>query len=151
MPDTATDTSVAARSFAMGDVLRRSALRDPDKTAIVYRDVRQTYRELDAVVNRAANALAERGVGKGDRVALLAHNSHGFVVAYFALVKLGVIAVPINFMLRAKEVAFILEHAEVRGAIVEDELLGVAQAAIEQAGIAVDPRAVMSDAPAPPP
>jgi len=146
----AAQETIIARSFVMRDLLRRSAARHPGKTAIVYRDVRQTYAELDATVNRTANALAERGVGKGDRVALLAHNSHGFVVAYFALVKLGVIAVPINFMLRAQEVAFILEHAEVRGAIVEDELLGVAQAAIEQAGIAVDPRAVMSDAPAPP-
>ena len=46
-----------ARRHALGDLLRRSALRDPDKTAIVYGDLRQTYAELDATVNRTANAL----------------------------------------------------------------------------------------------
>src|SRR3954447_23955916 len=122
MAHAAMDTTAAARSFAMGDLLHRAARRDPDKTAVVFRDLRQTYGEIEQVVNRVANALAERGVGKGDRVALLSHNSHGFVVAYFALVKLGAIAVPINFMLRADEVAFILGHAEVSGAIVEDDL-----------------------------
>src|SRR3954453_14031699 len=118
-----------ARRHALGDLLRRSALRDPDKTAIVYGRLRQTYAELDATVNRTANALAARGVRPGDRVALHAHNSHGFVVASLALAKLGAIMVPINFMLGPDEVAFILEHSGASGVIVEDALVPVTEKA----------------------
>jgi fatty-acyl-CoA synthase len=134
-----------ARRHGIADLLRRSALRTPDKTALVYRDVRQTYAELDATVNRAANALAQRGVGQGDRVALHSHNSHGFVVACLALARLGAIVVPVNFMLGPDEVAFVLEHSGSIGLIVEDELLPIATAALEAAGGAVRVRAVTSD------
>ena len=88
-----------ARSQTMADLLRRSAVRHPGRTAIVDGDVRVTYAELDEAVNRAANALAERGLAKGDRLALLGHNSLGFVITYFASARLGLICVPINYML----------------------------------------------------
>jgi fatty-acyl-CoA synthase len=120
----------SARQQALGDLLRRSARRDPDKTAIVYGELRQTFAELDVLVNRTANALATRGVGHGDRIALFAHNSHGFVVASLALARLGAMLVPINFMLGAGEVRFILEHSGATGMIAEDALVEVA----EQAG-----------------
>ena len=119
-----------ARRHALGDLLRRSALRDPDKTAIVYGDLRQTYAELDATVNRTANALTARGVRQGDRIALFSHNSHGFVVASLALARLGAIMVPINFMLGADEVRFILEHSGTTGVIVEDALVDVMEHAL---------------------
>jgi fatty-acyl-CoA synthase len=141
----------AARSHAIGDLVRRSALRTPDRTAIVYGELRQTYAQLDATINRAANALAERGVGPGDRVALFSHNSHGFVVACLALARLGAIVVPVNFMLGPSEVAFVLEHSGSIGLIAEDELLATAEAALDEAGDAIGIRAVLSDAPAAPP
>jgi fatty-acyl-CoA synthase len=119
-----------ARRHALGDLLRRSAQRDPDKTAIVYGDLRESYASLDATVNRTANALAARGVRQGDRIALFSHNSHGFVVASLALARLGAIMVPINFMLGAEEVRYILEHSGAIGIIAEDALVPVA----EQAG-----------------
>ena len=115
-----------ARRHALGDLLRRSALRDPDKTAIVYGDIRQTYRALDETVNRTANALRQRGVDQGDRIAIFSHNSHGFVVASLALAKLGAILVPINFMLGPEEVRFILEHSGAKGIIAEDALVETA-------------------------
>jgi len=127
-------TITRTRRHTIGDLLWRSAARFPNKTAIVYGQLRQTYAELDKVVNRTANALIERGVRKGDRVALLSHNNHGFVVANFALARLGAIMVPINFMLGATEVAFILGHAGASGLIVEDALLTTAEAAIKNAG-----------------
>ena len=127
-------TITRTRRHTIGDLLWRSAARFPNKTAIVYGQLRQTYAELDKVVNRTANALIERGVRKGDRIALLSHNNHGFVVANFALARLGAIMVPINFMLGATEVAFILGHAGASGLIVEDALLTTAEAAIKNAG-----------------
>ena len=64
-------TIAAARSFGLGDLLRRSARRFPDRTALVYGELRQSYADLDATVNRTANAMAARGIGRGDHVALL--------------------------------------------------------------------------------
>jgi non-ribosomal peptide synthetase component E (peptide arylation enzyme) len=62
--DRLTASIARARRHALGDVLWRSAARTPDKTALIYRDLRQSYAELDAAVNRTANALAGRGVAK---------------------------------------------------------------------------------------
>ncbi|TXK41332.1 acyl-CoA synthetase [Nonomuraea sp. C10] len=121
---------MTTRQHAIGDLLRRSAARYPAKTAIIYGDLRQSYADLDRTVNRTANALASRGVGKGDRFAILSHNDHAFVVAYFALARLGAISVPINFMLGPEEVAYILEHAGASGMLVEEALLPVAEGAV---------------------
>ena len=125
----------SARRNRFGDLLWRSAARTPKKIALIYKDLRQTFAELDETVNRTANALAARGVTKGDHVALLSHNNHGFVVVRFALARLGAVTVPINFMLQASEIAFILENAEARGMIVEDALAETADAAIAESKV----------------
>src|SRR5690242_6990921 len=98
-----------------------------------------------------ANALTERGIRKGDRVALLSHNNHGFVVAFFAAARLGAILVPINFMLNATEVAYILGHAKPVAMVVEDDLLPVAESALHIAGVDVLTRGVILEASATPP
>ncbi|MGW3342034.1 acyl-CoA synthetase [Nonomuraea rubra] len=121
------------RQHAIGDLLRRTAARHPSKTAVVYGDLRQSYADLDRAVNRTANALAARGVGKGDRFAIFSHNNHAFVVAYFALARLGAISVPVNFMLGAEEVAYILRHSGATGMLAEEALLPVAEAAVTPA------------------
>ena len=103
-----------ARQQTIGDLLRRSARRYPGKLAIVCGETRWTYAQLDSVVNRLAAGLAGRGIAIGDRVAVLARNSHGFVALRFALARLGAVLVPINFMLKAEEAAYILRHAGAR-------------------------------------
>jgi fatty-acyl-CoA synthase len=123
----------AARQHHLGTVLHRTALRYPGRTALVWGDVRQTYAELDAAVNATANAMTARGVRRGDRVALLAHNSREFVVVYLALARLAAISVPVNFMLGPSEVAFILDHSGAVGMVTEDALVPVAEAAIAAA------------------
>ncbi|WP_221796146.1 AMP-binding protein, partial [Aquisediminimonas sediminicola] len=125
----------SARRHRLGDLLYRSAVRTPNKTAIVYGDLRQSFAALDDIVNRMANALAARGVGKGDHIAMLSHNNHAFVVVRFALARLGAVMVPINFMLNAAEVAYILDNAEACGLIAEDALVATADAAIAEAGL----------------
>jgi fatty-acyl-CoA synthase len=151
--DALTSTIARARRHTLGDLLRRSAARTPDRTALRYRDRSYTYAELDATVDRTANALTARGVAQGDRVALLSHNDDGYVVLTFALARLGAIAVPVNFMLQAGEVAYILEHSGAVGVVAESALLPVARAAIEQAGRSSDVRVrgvLRSDGGAPP-
>lgn len=121
---------MTTRQHSLGDLLRRSAARFPAKTAIVHGDRRHTYAELDRTVNRTANALARRGVRKGDRFAVFSHNNDAFVVTYFALARLGAISVPINFMLGADEVGYILGHAGATGILVEEALLPIAERAV---------------------
>ena len=123
-----------ARQHAYGDLLRRTALRTPDKLALVSSGHRSTYRELDDAVNRTAHALADRGLAKGDRLALLSHNCWSYVVLVFATAKLGVVLVPINFMLGAEEIAYVLEHSGASGIVAEDALVPTAEKAAAAAG-----------------
>jgi fatty-acyl-CoA synthase len=99
------------RRQTLADLLRRSAARTPDKPAVVCGDISWSYAEFDRISRCVAAGLAERGVAKGSRVAILARNSHAFVAMRFALAQLGAVLVPINFMLKAEEVAYILRHA----------------------------------------
>ncbi|WP_067547575.1 fatty acyl-CoA synthetase [Nocardia crassostreae] len=121
-----------ARSQALGDLLRRSAARLPDKTALVWRGERESFAQLDAAVNRVAHSLADRGVGQGDRIAIYSHNCREFALVYFTLARLGAISVPINFMLTAEGVAYILRHSGAVGLIAEDALAAEAEAAVKQ-------------------
>ncbi len=123
----------SARRHDLGSLLARTAARTPDRTALVWDGRRETYGEYNAAVNRTANALLDRGVRRGDRIAVFSHNCRDFVVAYFALAKLGAISVPINFMLNADEVAYILDHSGASGYVVEDALSATMLAAIERA------------------
>ncbi|MEU0501056.1 acyl-CoA synthetase [Nocardia sp. NPDC005998] len=129
--------TAGARGQGLGELLRRSAARVPEKTALVWRDRRESYAELDAAVNRVAHALAERGVEQGDRIAIYARNSREFVLVYFALARLGAVSVPINFMLKGDEIAYILRHSGASGLIVEDGLAAEALVAVKQVGESV--------------
>ena len=86
-------TSEPWRRHTLGDLLHRSAARFPNKLAIVCGPVRWTYREFDALCDRLAAGLAEQGIVKGDRVAILARNSHAFAALRFALARLGAVLV----------------------------------------------------------
>ncbi|MGR3376313.1 acyl-CoA synthetase [Salipiger abyssi] len=119
-----------ARNQQLGDLLRRSAARYPDKLALAFRDRRDTFRQLDEVVNRAANALAELGIGKGERIAILARNSRAFVILRFALARIGAVASPVNFMLNAEDVGYILQHSGARGLICQDSMCALAEEAL---------------------
>src|ERR687890_30072 len=132
----ATSTAIArSRQHSVGDLLHRTARRYPDKLAVVAGDRRVTYAEFDVAVNRAAHALADRGLAKGDRLALLSHNSWQYAVLAFATAKIGVVLVPVNFMLGAEEIAFILRHSGAAGMVVEDPLAPTAEKAMASAGL----------------
>jgi fatty-acyl-CoA synthase len=119
----------ALHRHTLADVLRRSAARDPNKLAIACGDARWTYAQFHLTCERIAGGLAAFGVGKGDRVAILARNSHAFIALRFALARLGAVLVPINFMLKPDEVAYILRHAGARLLATDSEFAPVARAA----------------------
>ncbi|WP_315797325.1 acyl-CoA synthetase [Bradyrhizobium sp. SZCCHNRI3043] len=117
------------RRQTLGDLLRRSAARTPTKTAVICGEISWTYAEFNAIVDRLAAGLAAQGVAKGERVAILARNSHAFAALRFALARLGAVLVPINFMLKPEEVAYILKHAGARLLATDSGFAGVARAA----------------------
>ena len=117
------------RRQTIADALRRTALRLPAKTGIVCGATTWTYAEFDALVTRLAAGLVAIGVAEGDKVAVLARNSHGFAALRFALARRGAVMVPINFMLKADEVAYILRHAGAKTLATDSGLAELAQAA----------------------
>lgn len=123
-----------ARRHAIGDLPRRTAARYPDKPGIITEDRRLTFAEFDRAVNRCANALAQRGLVQGDRLALLSHNCWQYAVLAFATARLGVVLVPINFMLGPEEIAFILRHSGATAMVTEGALGATAEKAIKSAG-----------------
>jgi fatty-acyl-CoA synthase len=145
-----TELVARARSHALGDLLRRTARRAPERLAIVNGELRWTYHDFDRAVNRAASALAARHIDKGDRLALLSHNCWQFAVLSFAAARLGAVLVPVNYMLTAPEVAFILRHSGARGLLVEDVLHPVAADAAAEAGVELQVRGWIDLAGSPP-
>jgi len=84
---------------------------------------RFSYQEFLSAVNRAARMLASRGVGRGDVVSLLLPNSAEYIIAYFACWKLGAIAGPINSMLKAQEISYVLSDSETKALLVHPDFL----------------------------
>ena len=121
--------SPVVRRQTIADALRRTAIRLPAKTGIVCGTTSWTYAEFDALVSRLAAGLAQIGVAEGDKVAVLARNSHGFAALRFALARRGAVMVPINFMLKADEVAYILRHAGAKTLATDSGLADLAQTA----------------------
>ena len=110
--------------ITVGDILRRSANRLPDNMAIVERrgnrDIRLTYRALNDQANRLARALRGLGLKKGDRVATVCANSTEFVITKFGVAKGGYVLVPVNPMLGARDIAYVVQHAEASVLVIDD-------------------------------
>jgi len=95
-----------------------------------------TYAELDAVVERTASALAERGTGRGDRVVYQLFNSVEFAVLYLATQRLGAVGVPVNFRLAPAETGHILRESAPTVFVYDGTLAATAAQALEIAGVA---------------
>ena len=91
--------------IAMPEVLTRTAGRFPDRPALIFMGKKISYRELEAQVNRFAWALTAIGVQQGDRVALLLPNMPQFVIANYAALRIGAIAVMNNPLSTEEELA----------------------------------------------
>ncbi len=94
--------------------LERARTFFPDKAALIFEEKSYTYRELDENVNRLAGELKNLGIEKGDRVILFLPNIPGFVIGYFAVQKLGAIAVSANAMLKRHELEYIVNDADAK-------------------------------------
>ncbi|MEX6722875.1 acyl-CoA synthetase [Parapedomonas caeni] len=119
----------AARRQSLSTMLRRSARRHGERTAILCGDTCWSYAELDGIVDRLAAGLVDLGIQPGDRIALLARNSHAFVALRFAVARADAVLVPINFMLNAEDVGYILTHSGARLLFADVTTIEVARAA----------------------
>ncbi len=107
----------------IGDISRRSAARYPHQTAVIFRDKELTFHELDKAACRFSHLMLGYGVAKGDRVAVLAYNSHFYPITLLGLAKIGAVQVPVNYMLNGEEIAYVVSHSGAKIFLVEDGLL----------------------------
>ena len=98
--------------YVLGDIPRKGAKLQPDKTALVFEETRITYGGLNERVNRLANAILGLGFRKGDRLTILAENTHKYMEVYFAAAKAGLSVTPLNFRLSDAELIHIVNDSE---------------------------------------
>jgi long-chain acyl-CoA synthetase len=115
-------------SIPYGAMLDRPARLYPEREAIVFRDVSLTFRELDGLVNALANGLRALGIGRGDRVCLFMTNRPEYVIAFFALARLGAVSTPMNPSYKEREVAYQLGDAQALAVVVQQDLLPLVRA-----------------------
>jgi acyl-CoA synthetase (AMP-forming)/AMP-acid ligase II len=94
-------------------LIRSKAARDPERVLIVKEDVRLSYGEAERRSRKLARGLLASGVGKGTRVGILLPNGPDWVLAWLAAARIGALVVPINTFYQARELGFVLRHADV--------------------------------------
>ncbi|GLY15210.1 polyketide synthase [Kineosporia sp. NBRC 101677] len=139
MSGTSVDLSPAAAAVKI-------AGQEPGRIAVVYEDRPVGYAELARSVRRLAGALADGGVGRGDRVAYLGLNSLAFVQTYLAAAWLGAAFVPVNFRLAAGEVERVLRDSGAVAAVLEPGHAAV----LAETGVPLGTVLVVDDDPAVP-
>ena len=113
------------KANVLGEMFRLSSLRFPNRPAVIFEGREFTYREMNARINRVANALLGLGVRKGDRVGIFGHNSNVWLECAWGLARAGCPGIPINFRLVGHEVEYILNFSEATVLFIDQPLLEV--------------------------
>ena len=100
--------------MTVGNHVAHNARRFPEKTALIDPTGRATYAELNSRANRVANALSSKGVRHGDKIAILSQSCIDWIVIYVGIVKLGAIAVPLNYRLNGADIRTTIEDSDSR-------------------------------------
>src|SRR5438128_2296474 len=104
----------------LSDLIDRNAALTPDKPAIRFMGAALSYADLAGRIAQAARALKSRlGIGRGDRIAILATNHPDYLVLLYACARLGAMLVPLNWRLAVAEQLYILTDASVQVLVVE--------------------------------
>ena len=115
----------------LASLLENSADKYADRAAVVLGDTRLTYAEVNGAANQVANLLVERGIRPGDKVALSCPNLPYFPIVYYGILKAGATVVPLNVLLKAREVAYHLDDSDAKAYFCFE---GTADLPIGQAG-----------------
>ena len=98
----------------LASLLERSAQAYPEREALVLGDTRLTYAQVNAGANQVANLLVSRGIKPGDKVALSCPNLPYFATIYYGILKAGATVVPLNVLLKGREVAYHLADSQAK-------------------------------------
>ncbi|MEO6509507.1 MAG: long-chain fatty acid--CoA ligase, partial [Nocardioides sp.] len=98
----------------LSSLLERTAQAHPDRTAVVLGGTRLTYAQVDAASSQVANLLVSRGIEPGDKVALSCPNLPYFPIVYYGILKAGATVVPLNVLLKGREVAYHLDDSDAK-------------------------------------
>ena len=112
-------------TFNLADLFEIVVDAVPEREALVAGDVRLTYRQLDERSNRLAHALAARGIGAGDHVAIYAWNRAEWVETWWASYKLRAVPININFRYVGDELRYVLANADVKAVVYDPEFAGL--------------------------
>ncbi|MGR8919440.1 MAG: acyl-CoA synthetase [Gammaproteobacteria bacterium] len=115
--------------------LSRSAAVYPDRAAVVHGERRYTWSETFARCRRLASALQQRGIGKGDTVAVIATNIPAFYEGLFGIPAAGAVINPINIRLDADAIAFILDHGEAKVVMTDTEFAPTVREALQKCSV----------------
>lgn len=99
-----------------------------DKIAIYYEEQTLTYREVNDLVNRTGNALKNLGLERENRIMLLMHDCPEFVATFFSAIKIGVVPIPTNIMLKSKDYLYLLNDSRAKVIVVSESLVSVIEA-----------------------
>jgi long-chain acyl-CoA synthetase len=100
--------------YNLASLLENSADKYPEREAVVLGDTRLTYAQVNGAANMVANLLVSRGIQPGDKVALTCANLPYFTIVYYGILKAGATVVPLNVLLKAREVAYHLQDADAK-------------------------------------
>ena len=120
--------------FNLSTILESTAKERPGHPAIIFDQMRLTYAQLEGAACQVANALTAAGIGKGDRIAIMLPNTPHFPIAYYGILKVGAIVVPINVLFKAAELKYHLEDSGARLLIAFEAFADPAFAGFEAAG-----------------
>ncbi len=101
----------------LGKMLEYTCNKYPDRVSLIYKDKSISYAQLDRAVNAFGNSLKALGIAKGDKVAMMLPNIPEFVISYFAILKLGAVAVTINTLSTSHELLYLLDNCDARAFI----------------------------------
>lgn len=101
-------------SLNLAHFINVTAAKHPDITAVILDDYKMTYAELAATIRRIANVLKDKGVERGDKVAMMVPNTPHFPLIYFGILTCGATVVPVNCLYKAKEIQYYIEDSEAK-------------------------------------
>ena len=120
-------------TYNLATLLEDSATKYPDRTAVVFGETSLSYAEVNAFSNMVANLLVSRGIEPGDKVALSCPNLPYFTIVYYGILKAGGTVVPLNVLLKGREVAYHLGDSDAKAYFCFE---GTPELAIGEAGLA---------------
>lgn len=109
---------MAPTTLNLASLLEHQARLTPDRLAVVMRPLAFTYAQIDAMASQLASGLRALGLGPGDHIALSCPNTPHFPIAYYAILKLGAAVVPLNVLLKPREILYHLKDSDAKALLV---------------------------------